>query len=93
MTICKIYEINCFVVNADKNDDFEHVLSILMVPVKGYDETSNTYTIHATYKLWSYIQRECRFRDVNVLTPGGVRKVINLEEYKAYKAELKANKE
>lgn len=89
MTICKIYEINCFVVNPEKNHDFEHVLSILMVPVKAFDESTNTYTIHVTYKLWSYIQRECKFRDVTVTTPG-TRKVINQDEYKAFKAEQKS---
>ena len=87
MTICKIYEMSCFVVNAEKNDDFEHVLSILMVPVKGFDETTNTYTIHVTYKLMSYIQRECRFRDVTILSKK--MSVVNNEEYKAIKAEQK----
>ena len=92
MIICKIYEMNCFVVNHENNDAFEHVLSILMVPVKAYDESSNTYTIHVTYKLWSYIQRECKFRNVTVLVPDK-RKVVNMEEYRAYKAEQKADKQ
>jgi len=90
MTICKIYEMSCFVVNAEKNEDFEHVLSILMVPVKAFDESTNTYTIHVTYKLMSYIQRECRFRDVTFLQKKVC--VVNNEEYRAYKAEQKANK-
>ena len=87
MIICKIFEMSSLVVNPAKNNDFEHVLSILMVPVKAYDESTNTYTIHVTYKLMSYIQRECRFRDITILSKK--MSVVNNEEYKAFKAEQK----
>ncbi len=90
MKICKIFEMSCFVVNPEKNDDFEHVLSILMVPMKGFDETTNTYAIHMTYKLMSYIQRECRFRGVTILSKK--MNVVNDEEYKAFKAEKRESR-
>lgn len=90
MMIFKIFEMSCFVINAEKNDDFERILSLMMVPIKGYDESTNTYYIHVTYKLWSYIKRECGFRDVTVL-PKKLR-VVNEEIYKAFKAEMKASR-
>lgn len=82
MKIYKILEIKCFVVNSERNDDFERVLNMLMVPIRCYDESSNTYVIHVTFKLWQYIQRECRFREIEALPQQGFRKaVVNQEAY------------
>ena len=91
MVVMKIFEMSCFVVNAEKNEDFEKILSLLMVPIKGYDEQTNTYYVHVTYKLWSYINRECGYRDITVL-PKKLR-VVNEDEYRAFKTAQKAAKE
>lgn len=83
----KIYEMSYFVVNEEKKSEFERVLSSLMIPIKRLDEVSNTYVVHVTHKLNTYIRRECRFHEVTILsrTLGGV----NNEEYREYKEEQK----
>ena len=92
--VSKIMRVECFVVNDTKNDEFENVLEMLMVPVRCYDENSNTYVINVTYKLWSYIQRECRFREIDVLPQDGFRKaVVNAEAYEEYREQKKRAKQ
>lgn len=88
--VFKIMRIECFVINNAKNEEFENVLNMMMVPVRSYDETSNTYVIHATFKLWQYIQRECRFREIEVLPQQGFRNaVVNSELYNEFREEKK----
>ena len=91
--VCKIVRVQCFVVNSENNERFENILSMLMVPVKAFDETTNTYEIYVTIKLWTYIVRECRFREIEVLPQQGFRKdVVNREEYQKFHDEVKAEK-
>lgn len=91
MIVLKHYEMNCGVVNVEDNESFEKVLAILMIPVQAYNAATNTYTVHVTYKMWSYILRECGFRNIELRLPEH-REVVNLEEYRSFKACQKASK-
>lgn len=89
MVVMKIFEMNCEVVDKKNCDSFEKVLTLLTIPIQGYDADTGTYTIHATFKIWSYILRECRFRDIELRF--NRKKVVNIEEYQAYKAYQRVN--
>lgn len=90
MIVMKIFEMNCEVVDEKNCENFEKVLALLMVPIQNYDAATDTYTVHVTFKMWSYILRECRFRDIELRL--SEKKVVNLEEYQAYKAYQRTNK-
>lgn len=90
MIVMKIFEMNCEVVNDKDCEAFEKILAILMIPIQNYDAETATYTVHVTFKMWSYILRECRFRNLELRVPVR-KKVVNLAEYQAYKAYRKAN--